>query len=135
MKQHGELEQTCNNEQSNKKIHPTTLKKFSKCFDGMGDPYKHIAQYHQLIYVEGDSNMHTKMQGFGLTLEEGSSLSWFQKQKSSMLYDFEVFIKHVIDTHSKIGIKHNTLTYILNFKQEEGETMKSYIERLKKYMK
>ena len=60
-------------------------------------------------------DVHTMVQAFGLTMV-GRALSWFQTLKPSILYDFEVFIKHFIEAYSKIGIKHNKVTLILGFK-------------------
>ena len=36
-----------------KKLRPTYLQKFSKKFDGTGDPYDHVAQFRQLVFAEG----------------------------------------------------------------------------------
>lgn len=77
--------------------------------------------------------MHTKVHGFGLKLSE-SSLSWFQTLKSTMLYDFDILVKQFIEAHTKIGIKHNIVTLILNFKQGERETMQQSIDRMKQYV-
>ena len=51
------------------KVEPTSLQKFCKKFDGTGDLYDHVAQYRQLIFAEGVDDMHTMVQGFGLTME------------------------------------------------------------------
>ena len=73
--------------------------------------------------------MHTMVQGFGLTMQ-GRALSWFHTLKPSVLYDFETLVKCFIDAHSKIGIKHNTVTQILSFQQKDNETVKECIDRL-----
>lgn len=57
-----------------KNIRPMTLQKFCKKFDRTGDPYEHVALFNQLIYMEGVTDKHTKVQRFGLTLS-GSALS------------------------------------------------------------
>ena len=98
-----------------KKVRPTSLQKICKKIDGIGDPYDHIALYRQLIFAEGVFDMHTMVQGFGLTME-GGALAWFQTLKPSTLYDFENLVKRFIEAYSKIGIKHNTITQILSFK-------------------
>ena len=54
--------------------------------------------------------------------------------KSSVLYDFEVLVKHFIDSYSKIGIKHNTVTKILGFKQKDTESVREGLDRLKTYI-
>ena len=92
-----------------KTLRPSTLQKFCKKFDGIGDPYYHVAQYRQLLFAEGITDVHTMVQAFGLTME-GQALAWFQTLKSSVLYDFEVLVKNFIDSYSKIGIKHNIIT-------------------------
>ena len=74
--------------------------------------------------------MHTMVQGFGLTLE-GKALRWFQSLSNAMLYDFEILVEAFIKENTKTGIKHNTLTQILDFKQRERETVKDAIARLK----
>ena len=74
--------------------------------------------------------MHTMVQGFGLTME-GRALSWFQTLKPSVLYDFEVLVKHFIEAYSKIKINHNTVTHILSFKQKDKETVRECVNRLR----
>lgn len=73
------------------------------------------------------------VQAFGLTME-GRALAWFQTIKPSVLYDFEVLVKRFIEAHSKIGIKHNTVMLVLNFKQNKSKTIRECIDRLKKYI-
>ena len=116
-----------------KTLRPSTLQKFCKKFDGTGDPYDHVAQYRQLLFAEGINDVHTMVQAFGLTME-GRALAWFQTLKSSVLYDFEVLVKHFIDSYSKIGIKHNTVTKILGFKQKDTESVREGLDRLKTYI-
>ena len=70
------------------------------------------------------------VQGFGLTLE-GRALRWFQSLSSTTLYDFEIMVEAFLKENTKTGIKHNTLTQILDFKQKEKETVKDAIARLK----
>ena len=73
-----------------KALRPSTLQKFCQKFDGTGDPYDHIAQYRQLLFAEVITDVHTKVQDFGLTME-GRALAWFQTLKPSVLYDFSRF--------------------------------------------
>ena len=70
------------------------------------------------------------VQGFGLTLK-GKALSWFQSLSNAILYYFEILIDAFIKENTKMGIKHNTLTQILDFKQTEKETVRDAIGRLK----
>ncbi|MCO5588037.1 hypothetical protein L7F22_041991 [Adiantum nelumboides] len=83
-----------------------------------------------VLHAEEVDEVHTMVQGFGLTLE-GKALRWFQSLGNSMLYDFEVLIAAFIKENTKTGIKHNILTQILDFKQREKETVKDAIARLK----
>ena len=122
-----------NDEPVGRQIRLTVLQKFSKKFDGTGDPYEHVAQFNQLVYAEGVTDVHTKVQGFGLTLS-GSALSWFQTLKPNVLYDYDIMIKKFIEAHTKIGIKHNTVTLIQNFKQGDRETLRQGIDRMKQYI-
>ena len=75
-------------EEANKTIRQSALHKFCKTFDGTRDPYDHVAQYRQLLFAEGITDVHTMVQAFGLTMEE-QALAWFQTLKSSVVYDFE----------------------------------------------
>ena len=120
-------------EHGGKQIRPTTLQKFCKKFDGTRDPHEHVAQFNQLIYAEGVTDVHTKVHGFGLTLS-GSALSWFQTLRPNVLYDFDILVKRFIEAHTKIGIKHNTVTLILNFKQGDKEIVRQSIDRIKQYI-
>ena len=52
-----------------KTLRPSTPQKFCKKFDGTGDPYDHVAQYRQLLFAKGITNVHTMVQAFGLTIE------------------------------------------------------------------
>ena len=53
---------------TSRQIRPTTLQKFCGKFDGTGDPYEHVSQFHQLLFAEGVTDTHCKVQSFGLTL-------------------------------------------------------------------
>ena len=64
----------------------------------------------------------------------GKALTWFQSLKLDMLYDFETLAKHFLDSYTKIGIKHNTVTQILSFQQKDNNTIKEYIDRLRQYI-
>ena len=57
-------------------LRPYTLQKFCKNFNGIGDPYDHVAQYRQLLFAEGITDVHSMVQAFGLTME-GQALAWF----------------------------------------------------------
>ena len=98
-----------------KKVKPSQLHKLCKAFDGSGDPYDHVARFRQVLYAEDVKDVHTMVQGFGLTLE-GRALRWFQSLSNATLYDFEILVEAFIKENTKTGIKHNTLTLILDFK-------------------
>ena len=66
-----------------RKVRPSTLQKLVKKYDGSGDPYDHIASFRQVVHAEQVTDTHTKIEGFGLTLE-GKALSWFQTLDPSM---------------------------------------------------
>ena len=91
-----------------------------------------MARFFQLLFAKDvDVNdVHTIVQGFGLTLE-GKALSWFQSLGNSVLYDFEVLIAAFIKENTKTRIKHNTLMQILDFKKKEKEMVRDAIGRLK----
>ena len=42
--------------------------------------------------------------------------------------------KKFIKAYFKVGIKRNTMTYILNFKQKEGEMMREWLDKLRQYI-
>ena len=113
-----------------KKARPSQLHKLCKTFNGSGDPYDHVARFRQVLYAEEVDDVHTMVQGFGLTLE-GKALRWFQSLSNATLYDFEVLIEAFIKENTKTGIKHNALTQILGSQQKEQETVKDAIARLK----
>ena len=113
-----------------RKVRPSQLQKICKAFDGSGDPYDHVARFRQVLYAEDVEDGHTMVQGFGLTLE-GRALRWFQSLNNATLYDFEILVEAFIKENTKKGIKHNTLTQILDFKQKEKESVKDAIARLR----
>ena len=67
-----------------RRIRPTTLQKYCDKFDGTQDPHNHVSSFHQLIYAEGVTDMHTMVHGFGLTLS-GTTQSWFLSLKADVL--------------------------------------------------
>lgn len=67
----------------NEALRFSTPQKYCKNFDGTRDPYDHVAQLWQLLFVKGVSNMHMMVHAFGLTME-GQTLLWFQTLKSNV---------------------------------------------------
>lgn len=56
----------------------SSLQKFCKNFDGSKDCYDHVAQHRHLVFAKGVENVHTVVQGFGLTMKmERKALAWF----------------------------------------------------------
>lgn len=53
-----------------------------KKYDGLGDPYDHVAAYRQVVHAEQVRDTHTQIKGFGLTLER-KALTWFQTLEPS----------------------------------------------------
>ena len=119
-----------NRRMDRKKVRPSQLQKLCKAFDENGDPYDHVERFRQVLYEEEVDDVHTMVQVFGLTLER-KALSWFQSLSNAVLYDFEILIDAFIKETTKTGIKHNTLTQILDFKQTKKETVRDAIGRLK----
>ena len=60
-----------------RKVRPSALQNIVKKYDGTGDPHDHVATYRQAIHAEQVRDLHTQVEGFGLTLE-GKALTWFQ---------------------------------------------------------
>ena len=52
-----------------RRVRPTNFQKWVKKFNGSGDPYDHLASFKQVARVEQVHDLHTKVEGFGLTLE------------------------------------------------------------------
>ena len=65
---------------------------------------------------------------------KGGRYHGFKTLKPSVLYNFETLIKQFIEAYSKIGIKHNTVTQILSFKQKDKEIVRECVDRLRHYI-
>ena len=48
-----------------------------KKYNGSRDPHDHVVAYRQAVRAKQVKDLHTQVEGFGLTLE-GKALSWFQ---------------------------------------------------------
>ena len=66
------------------------------------------------------TDLHTQVEGFGLTLES-KALSWFQTLELHTFEDFAALEKDNFAAFSKIGIKHNVVAQIYSFGQKENE--------------
>ena len=109
---------------------PSSLQKLVKKYDGSGDPYDHVVAYQQAVHAEQVRDVHTQIEGFGLTLE-GKALTWFQTLEPGVKESLTRLEKDFIFTFSKIGIKHNTVGQIHNFKQKDHESVRDCVSRLK----
>ena len=74
--------------EDNRKVRPSALQKLVKKYDGSGDPFDHIAAFKQAVHAEQVSDAHTKIEGFGLSLES-KALTWFQTLESSSKTSFK----------------------------------------------
>ena len=74
--------------------------------------------------------MHTKVEGFGLTLE-GRALSWFQTLNMSDYVTCKELERDFIAAFSKIGLKHDVLSQIHGFKQKNDESVRDTANRLR----
>ena len=89
-----------------------------------------MAAYRQAVHAEQVKDVHTQIEGFGLTLE-GKALTWFQTLKPKLKMSLASLEKDFIFAFSKMGIKHNTVGQIHNFKQNEHELVRDSVNRLK----
>ena len=99
----------------NRRVRPANFQKWVKKFNGSGDPYDHLASFKQIARAEQVYDLHTKVEGFGLTLE-GRALSWFQTLNMSDYVTYKELEGDFIAAFSKIGLKHDVLSQIHGFK-------------------
>lgn len=66
-----------------------------KKYNGSGDPYDHIASFRQAVHAEHVTDTHTKIEGFGLTLET-KALSWFQTLEPMVKESFDSLEKDFV---------------------------------------
>ena len=53
-----------------RRVRPANFQKLVKKFNGSGDPYDHLASLKKVVRAKRVHDLHTKVEGFGLTLEE-----------------------------------------------------------------
>ena len=116
-----------------RRVRPDNFQKWVKKFNGSGDPYDHLASFKQVARAEQVHDLHTKVEGFGLTLE-GRALSWFQTLDLSDYHSYEALEKDFIAAFSKTRLKHNVLSQIHGFKQNNDESMRDGANRLRQYL-
>ena len=114
-------------------IRPSHLEKLAKRFDGSGDPHDHIAAFRQVLYAEQVRDVHTQVEGFGLTLQI-KALDWFQTLESTSKLSLAQLENSFIVTFSRLGLKHNLVAQIYSFQQHENETMRECVGRLRMYI-
>lgn len=105
------------------KIRPSNLQNLVKKYDGSRDSYDHITSFRQVVYVEQVTDTHTKVEGFGLTLE-GKALSWFQTLERSVKETQDSLEEDFIAAFSKMGVKLTFVSKIHSFKQADHETVR-----------
>ena len=52
-----------------RRVRPANFQKWVKKLNNSGDPYDHLASFKQVARGEQVHDLHTKVKGFGLTLE------------------------------------------------------------------
>ena len=117
----------------NRKVRPSNFQKWVKKYNGSGDPYDHLASFKQVVRAEQVNDFHTKVEGFGLTLE-GHALSWFQTLNVTEYLTYEDLEKDFIAAFSKTGLKHDVLSQIHGFKQKSDESVRDGANRLRQYL-
>ena len=115
-----------------KKVRPTNFQKWVKNFNGLSDPYDHLASFKQIDQVEQVYDLHTKIKGFRLTLER-RALSWFQMLNLCGYLAYKEKGKDFIATFSKIGLKHDVLSQIHDFKQKNNKSVRDGANCLRQY--
>ena len=115
-----------------RKVRPSDFQKWVKRFNGTGDPYRHLASFQQMARAKKVHDLHTLVEGFGLTME-GRALTWFQTQKTANFSSFAQLAKDFVREHTKSGLKHDVLSQIHRFKQEPNESVRDCASRLRQY--
>ncbi|MCO5560573.1 hypothetical protein L7F22_014188 [Adiantum nelumboides] len=116
-----------------RRVRPSDFQKWVKKFNGTGDPYDHLAIFEQTARPEHVTDLHTLVEGFGLTLE-GRALTWFQSLNTSKYQSFSALRKDFIAAFSKTGLKNDALSLVYGFKQDPKETVRDCASRLRQYM-
>ena len=116
-----------------RKVRPSNFQKWVKKFNGTGDPYDHVASFKQVARAEHVNDFHTKVEGFGMTLE-ASALSWFQTLNMEDYPSYEALEKDFIAAFSKTGMKHDALSKINGFQQKPDESVRNAANRLRQYL-
>ena len=116
-----------------RRARPSDFQKWVTKFNGSSDLYHHLASFRQVSRAEKVTDLHTLVEGFGMTLE-GKALEWFHTLTPSDHPSLKALEKDFIATFSKIGQKHNGLSLLYEFKQESNESLRDYILKFKKHL-
>ena len=92
-----------------RRVRPANFQKWVKKFKEMGDPYDHLADFQKMDRAKKVHDLHTLVEGFGLTMEE-KALTWFQTQKMAKFSSFTQLAKKFVREHTKSGLKHDVLS-------------------------
>ncbi|XP_059658664.1 uncharacterized protein LOC132304990 [Cornus florida] len=96
-------------------------------FDGTRDPLDHLETFKSFMNLQAIMD-EIMCRAFPTTLK-GSAWVWFNKLKPGSINDFDELIKQFI-RHFITGMRHrNPATYLLNVKQDKGESLHDYIGR------
>ena len=79
------------------------------------------------------NDLHTKVEGFGLSLE-GQGLSWLKTLDLSNYRIYEALEKDFIAMFSKIGLNIYVLLQIHGFKQKNNESTRDGANFLRQYL-
>ncbi|MCO5576475.1 hypothetical protein L7F22_030285 [Adiantum nelumboides] len=117
-----------------KRMRPSQVAKcMPKKYGRFGDPYAHVLLFKQVLRAEKITDFHTQYEGFGLTLE-GTALTWFQPLDPKIFPNIDNVLREFAEEFSKKSIKHNTVSQIYAFKQQENEKVKEVSLRFKQYI-
>ncbi|MCO5553329.1 hypothetical protein L7F22_006850 [Adiantum nelumboides] len=116
-----------------RRVRPSDFQKWVNKFNGMGDPYDHLAIFKQTTRAEHVTDLHTLVEGFGLTLE-GRALTWFQSLNTSKYQSFSALRMDFKAAFSKTGSKNDALSLVYGFKQDPKETVRDCASHLRQYM-
>ena len=112
---------------------PSDFWKWVTKFIGSSYVYHHLASFRQVSRAKRVTDLHTLVEGFGMTLE-GKALEWFHTLTPSSFPSLKVLEKDFIAAFSKIGQKHDGLSLLYEFKQESSESMRDNALQFKKHL-
>lgn len=114
-------------------VWPSSFQNWVKKYNGLGDPYNHLASFKQVVWAEQVNDFHTKVEGFGLTLE-WRALSWLQTLNVTGYPIYKALEKDFIVAFSRTGLKHDVLSQIHGFKQKSDKMVRDGANPLRQYL-